>query len=504
MSVEITDCNIIGNELIGIRISSTNPTVVRNCIIRGNSSIREGGGLYCSGPAEIDNCVISGNSSIGEGGGIYCSGHTEINNCIISDNIAAKNGGGVYLESHNFKGQSRVVNCEITGNTSAGHGGAACIYGYTEVLNCKISGNVAWDDGGGILGLDVFIEQCRVMGNTAGGVGGGLCVGGFTTIVHSYISGNSARAGGGVYMYVMNGEVSDSVIAGNIGRSYCGGFYASSKIGCGFLVNCTVAQNRGGPQSPVAGIMSYDVDISNCIVWGNETFGPWPPVQIGGGYFNNVHYVHYTCVEGGWQGVGNIEEEPIFVAPGYWDANGTAGDMNDDFWVDGDYRLRGDSPCIDAGDLNFIAGPNETDIDGNPRVIDGDEDGIARVDMGAFEYVPSIEAQVRIMPKVLNLRSNGNWIMCTIKLPPPCKIEEIDTNSVLLNERIRAEKVWVGEYRDVAIATFNRKAVEEILHPGEVELLVTGRLNEGQEFEGSDTIRVISGPKGPGNRGGKK
>jgi len=111
---------------------------------------------------------------------------------------------------------------------------------------------------------------------------------------------------------------------------------------------------------------------------------------------------------------------------------------------------------------------------------------------------------VRIMPKVLNLRSNGNWIMCTIKLPLPYKIEEIDTNSVLLNERIAAEKVWVSEGNDTAMAVFERKAVEATLQTGEIQLLVTGQLTEGQEFEGSDTIRVISGPKGPGNQGGKK
>ncbi|MHC4313351.1 MAG: right-handed parallel beta-helix repeat-containing protein [Planctomycetota bacterium] len=43
-------------------------------------------------------------------------------------------------------------------------------------------------------------------------------------------------------------------------------------------------------------------------------------------------------------------------------------------------RLLPGSPCIDAGDPNYISEPNETDLDGNPRVIGG------RVDMGAYEF----------------------------------------------------------------------------------------------------------------------
>ena len=50
--------------------------------------------------------------------------------------------------------------------------------------------------------------------------------------------------------------------------------------------------------------------------------------------------------------------------------------------MEGDYHLLPGSPCIDAGDPNYIAGPNETDLDGNPRVANN------RIDMGAFEFQP--------------------------------------------------------------------------------------------------------------------
>jgi len=49
------------------------------------------------------------------------------------------------------------------------------------------------------------------------------------------------------------------------------------------------------------------------------------------------------------------------------------------------YHLGPDSPCIDTGDPDFNE-PNETDIDGEDRLVDGDANGTATVDMGADEY----------------------------------------------------------------------------------------------------------------------
>jgi hypothetical protein len=60
----------------------------------------------------------------------------------------------------------------------------------------------------------------------------------------------------------------------------------------------------------------------------------------------------------------------------------------------GDFRLRFNSPLVDAGDPAALTSGNY-DRDGNPRIVDGGH-GSARVDMGALEYqhvAPTVTAQ---------------------------------------------------------------------------------------------------------------
>ena len=54
-----------------------------------------------------------------------------------------------------------------------------------------------------------------------------------------------------------------------------------------------------------------------------------------------------------------------------------------------DYHLPANSPAIDTGDPLTVTLPTE-DYDGAPRPVDGNADGNARRDMGAFEYQPPV------------------------------------------------------------------------------------------------------------------
>jgi len=90
-----------------------------------------------------------------------------------------------------------------------------------------------------------------------------------------------------------------------------------------------------------------------------------------------IHREGYTTLE--W-GAGNLDEDPLFVDDGAWDG---------DTWEEGDYHLYSDSPCVDSGSNEAVPAWAETDLDGEPRISDGNEDATATVDMGVYETVES-------------------------------------------------------------------------------------------------------------------
>ena len=105
---------------------------------------------------------------------------------------------------------------------------------------------------------------------------------------------------------------------------------------------------------------------------------------------------------------------------------------------------------------------------------------------------PAIAATVDIHPDTLNLQSKGKWITCYIVFPAGANVADVNSNTILLNDQVKAEWTMIEEEAQVLMAKFSRSAVEGILQPGIVELTVSGKLNDGTRFEGKDTITVIN------------
>jgi len=329
----IIDCNGINRDdrHYGFNFHSNedaNSVLAGFTIINGYISVD----CYNYGSPTVKNCIIAKNANYY--GAVYCSGYSKpvITNCTISDNSSS----GIYCE---IMTSPVITNCTITGNT--GHGSRSSY------------------DGGGI------------------SITSGLCL-----IYNSVISGNNVNGrGGGIYCEGSNSQLTatDCTITGNSakldgGGIYCRGNPALKITGCTITNN--LAKHSGG------GIYGLYGFVTNSIVWDNvDSNGTGQSAQIYDGQPN----VWFSCIQvdnpGDIQYTSNIDDDPCFVAPGFWDVNG--------LWHDGDYHLRLTSPCIDAGDPYYDYNVGDVDIDGQPRLM-------ARgVDMGADE----VEASVIVVTK---------------------------------------------------------------------------------------------------------
>jgi hypothetical protein len=198
---------------------------------------------------------------------------------------------------------------------------------------------------------------------------------GSPTIRNCIISYNRANYGAGIRTHNGSPTLINCMFIGNeakLGSIDDGGGMYISGNGAVTLTNCIFIGNLANETGGGLYNNSPDTVVTNCIFWNNSDGGGTDEsAQIHSGY----SVVNYSCIQG-WTGnlggLGNIDVDPFFVDPGYWNVNNV--------WVEGDYHLFSDSPCIDAGDPSCVAGPDETDLDGNPRIANG------RIDMGAYEF----------------------------------------------------------------------------------------------------------------------
>jgi parallel beta-helix repeat protein len=198
-------------------------------------------------------------------------------------------------------------------------------------------------------------EACVLAGMTITGAAQGVyCDAATPTIRNCRIAGNSEA---GVRLWeACDPTLINCIVEGNGGA----GVDMAAPRGARFtpynhatIVHCTIIGNAQG------GVIGDKPTIVNSILCDNGCI-PGAP-QIDGVTLT----VDYCLVEGSCPGTGNIDVAPGFVAPGYW-TEPTEPDGTGATWVAGDCHLLGESPCIDAGDPDFLVDA-ATDIDGDPR-----------------------------------------------------------------------------------------------------------------------------------------
>jgi predicted outer membrane repeat protein len=354
-----------------------------------------GGGFYCDGSGGGNNCsptlsYVTFTSNLANDGGAmsnYCQGGTcspALYNVTFMNNSAVFDGGAMYNGGKDGTYNPTLVNVDFIGNGADGAGGAMFNLGWEGSSNPSLK-NVRFLENSSSHGGAIYFlcqnGQCNpnltnvTFSKNYAYFGGAMYSSvtesgnSFPNLTNVVFSGNTAEwDGGALYIYASNGQNNPKMInvtfSGNSSENDGGAIYNNGTLGIVStkIQNCILWNNKDS-----SGIGTINANLSNntaavtlthSLLQGSFPMGSW----IGGSFIN---------------GGGNIDGNPLFLGPI---------DPNSAPTSNGNLRLQSSSPAIDKGNNAYIAG-FITDLDGQPRIVDGDKDGTPTVDMGAYEYI---------------------------------------------------------------------------------------------------------------------
>jgi parallel beta-helix repeat protein len=307
-------------------------------------------------------------------------------------------GGGIYVGV----GETPTITGNTITNNRGCDGAGISIYGAGPVIqNNVITHNQQYGYSGGNGGGGIQIlggaVPAQVIGNTitdnahtnwGGGIG--MNGGGVALIKNNFIARNTAyNAGGGISMIngsaplIVQNVIVDNVVTNNSGSG--GGVYwilPGSPTALSLLNNTIVGNTASQGSAVYADGFPPVALVTNNILVGTGTGGAvycssypnYVPTFNSNDVFNTSGPA-YTGLCTDQTGInGNIFTDPSFVSASA-----------------GNYRLNSGSPAVDAGSN---AAPNlpQNDYSGNPRILDGNNDCVSTVDMGAYELVGAAKA----------------------------------------------------------------------------------------------------------------
>ncbi len=297
-----------------------------------------GGGLYNKGTATITNSSIQGNTAVDSGGGIYQdvdSTLTIINSYITLNE--AKYGGGVSI---NARSKLTLNGTLVAANLGKKMGGGVYNRGETSLTNSLIRTNNTNGQGGGIFnesGILKLTGSTLLENNAVQANGGGLfnATNGTANLTNTTVALNSANVGGGMQN---EGKLSltNATIVFNSASNSIGGLL--NFAGTATLDTSILAYNSAGD---CGGSATFSISSRNLVADG----------------FCNLKYAL-----SGDPGIGSLIGDPTFD-PIY-------------------YPLLPGSKAIDTGSNSYCPGNDQR---GAARPMDGDGDGSAYCDLGAYE-----------------------------------------------------------------------------------------------------------------------
>ena len=336
--VSVVNCKFKNNHLYGIHVNYYCYPDIHNCTFIDNSNR----GVYSvTSEPDISYCIFDGNNTTAQGLNLTGGSTIDVTDSVFKNHT----NDGIYGSNATLT----VTNSVFENNNDSG------LELYTDVTttltNCSIKNS--GDNGIYASDSDLTMEHCVIDHSTDCGIymvsNSNLTLKG-SVVRHSgeygiYLSQNSATA---ITNNWVHNNGTDHI------SSRASGIYFNGQIGVPLVRNNTIYGNYtyGIESSEIGG----EPNIINCIIYANDSNDLYRENE-------DFETVNYCCLEDGHAGTGNITTAPTFKNPT------NPNDLHQDKT----------SATKDAGDPNADYG-NETDIDGETRIIYG------RVDMGADEY----------------------------------------------------------------------------------------------------------------------
>ena len=371
-------------------LENSNPTLT-DVTFSENSATHYGGGMFnrYSSPTLTD-VTFSDNLAAHGGGVVNYYSNPSLTNVTFSENTANQSGGGMFnwtssltLTNVTFLGNSAgfegggmfnstssptLTNVTFSGNSVDWGGRGGGIYNGESsptLTNVTLSGNLA-EEGGGIFNdyhSNPTLTDVTFSGNTAD-YGGGMCnyPASNPSLTGAIFYGNTADYGGGMVNHNSNPSLMNVTFSGN-GALFEGGGMYNKYSSSPTLTNVTFFDNSSEYGGGIYNSDSSNPTLMNAIVWGNT------PDQIYN-LENSSPIIIYSDIQGGYTGTGNIDDDPLL------------GSLADNGGFTQTHALHIGSPAIDAGDPTVCPA---TDQRGFLRPFDGNGDGVAICDMGAYE-----------------------------------------------------------------------------------------------------------------------
>ncbi len=346
-----------------------NQAVVTSCRFEENEG-GEGGAVSSFGTDVFYVDCVFANNTAWYGGAVSAPRTlTHFEGCTFAGNSAAS-GSAVASE----RGHVGIVRSHFESHRTSlerlNEGGTCQLISMTSVsiLDSTFVDNTSADTGGALVVTDcadVRIQSSRFLANRASLQGGAIamdrCEG---SLLGSRFSSNTAVEGGAVRLADSDVFVGGSLFDSN--EAYRGSAIHASDMNL-TMSSSTLADGAAHVSSAHLHTMRSNVRIVDSIVW--DSYGDPLDAFV---FDQSTSEVSTSVIQGGWTGDGNLDVDPRFV--------------NSQL---GDYHLRLDSPCVDAGS-SFGPFP---DFDGDNGPLDGDGDGIAQPDIGADELSREIAAR---------------------------------------------------------------------------------------------------------------